>query len=199
VIYPIKSDRGLGPTELLRGSRTHSVDWSARKFELTSGLMGDGSAVDQHDCLLPGEGHGDLSPWVTLELLALGKSPRGHVVFHHGALFEVVPDDVHMIWEGHLEKLLEVIGRLPRLALEIALGGSDMFLIGVVLILAIVIIITACSNCDLLVMLLLPLLTAIGASLSAFADSLGWCPLATVRVSPLPWTKTAPATSSPKA
>jgi hypothetical protein len=102
--------------------------------------------------------------------------PHGHVVLHHGALFEVVPDGVHMIWEGHLEKLLEVIGRLPRLALEIALGDSDMFLIGVVRLLAIVIIITSSSNCDLLVMPLLSLLTAIGASLSAFAGSLEWCP-----------------------
>jgi hypothetical protein len=55
-------------------------------------LMGDRSAIDQHDNLLLEEGHGCLPPRVKLGLLALVKSPRGHVVFHHGALFELVPD-----------------------------------------------------------------------------------------------------------
>jgi hypothetical protein len=59
--------------------------------------MADRSTIDRHDYLIPGEGHSGLSPWVTLRLLALGESPRGLVVFHHGALFELVPDGVRMV------------------------------------------------------------------------------------------------------
>jgi hypothetical protein len=43
-----------------------------------------------------------------------------------------MPDRVCMVWASHLEKLLEVVGGLPCLALEITLGGNDMFLIRVV-------------------------------------------------------------------
>jgi hypothetical protein len=34
-----------------------------------------------------------------------------------------------MVWTGHLEKLLEIIARLPYLSLEIVLGGGNVFLI----------------------------------------------------------------------
>jgi hypothetical protein len=54
---------------------------------------------------------------------------------------------VCMIWIGHLEKFLEGICRLPCLMLEISLGGSDVFLVGVVYFL-VIIIVAAGSNCD---------------------------------------------------
>jgi hypothetical protein len=47
--------------------------------------------------------------------------------------------------------------------------------------LAVVVIIASSSNCDLLGVPLLPLLTAFGASISTFAGSLEWSPLAAVR------------------
>jgi hypothetical protein len=56
VIHPIKGDRGLGPSKVLRGSRTHDVDRLVHKFKLMPGLVGDGSVVDQYDRLLRGEG-----------------------------------------------------------------------------------------------------------------------------------------------
>jgi hypothetical protein len=138
--------------------------------------MEDGSVVDRHDCLLLGEGCNGLSPWVALGLPALGESSRGHVVFNHGAIFDLVPDGVCMLWGGHLEKLLRVISRLQCLVLEIALSGSDVFLIGVV-----VIVVAASSNCDPLGASLWSLLTTLVTPLSTFAGSLGWCPSAIAR------------------
>jgi hypothetical protein len=137
--------------------------------------MGDGSTVDRHDRFVLGEGCIDLSPWVPLRLLALGEAPRGHVVFHHGALFELALDRVCMIWTSHFVKFLKVIVRLSRLVLEIVLGDRDILLIGAIYFHVIVII--AGSNRDLLGAPLLPPLFAIfGASLSTFARGFGWCP-----------------------
>jgi hypothetical protein len=84
-----------------------------------------------------------------------------------------------MVWAGHLEKLVDVIGRSSCLMLEIALSDSDVFLRVIYHhVIVIVIIITASRNCDPLGgEPLLPLLTALGTSLSAFADNLQWCPL----------------------
>jgi hypothetical protein len=62
-------------------------------------------------------------PRVSLRLLALGESLRGHVVFHHGTLFELVPDRLHMVWAGRFEKFLKVISQLSCLVLEIMLEG----------------------------------------------------------------------------
>jgi hypothetical protein len=82
-----------------------------------------------------------------------------------------------MIWVGHLEKLFKVIHRLPRLALEIALGGGDVFLTEVVNLLVVVIFVRASGNCNplgcrfgphllSLVLLLAPLPTALGGASS---------------------------------
>jgi hypothetical protein len=87
-------------------------------------------------------------------------------------------DGVCMLWSGHVEKLLEVIDRLSRLALEIVLGGSDAFLINIVCLLSIIIANVASSNRDPLLVVLWPLLTAFGTSLSAFTGNLGWWPSA---------------------
>jgi hypothetical protein len=125
------------------------------------------------------ERHDGLSRWVTLRLLALGESPHGHVVLHHGVLFELLPDGVCMVWACCLEKLLEVIGRLPYLVLEIMLGGCDVFLIRVISLLVVVVVVATSCNHDPLGPPFWPPLTAFGASLRAFADNLGWCPSAT--------------------
>jgi hypothetical protein len=55
------------------------------------------SAVDHHDCLLHREMCHPLSIQVSLGLLALGENPRGHEIFHHGAVFELVFDGVYMV------------------------------------------------------------------------------------------------------
>jgi hypothetical protein len=94
VIRQIKIDRGFGPSQVLWGSRTHSVDCPAHKLELTQGLMGDGSTMDRHDLLFPGKGCGGPFLQVSLRLLALRESPRGHEVLHHDALFELMLDGV---------------------------------------------------------------------------------------------------------
>jgi hypothetical protein len=75
-----------------------------------------------------------------------------------------------MIWIGRFEKFLKVIVWQPRLALEIMLSYSNMFLVGAVCFL-IVIVVTAGSNCDPLGALLLALSAAFGASLSIFIGS----------------------------
>jgi hypothetical protein len=86
-----------------------------------------------------------------------------------------------MIWVGHLKKLLKVISRLSRRALEIALDSGDGFLTGVIGLLVVDIFITTSGNYDPLGALLWPPPTTFGAPLSAFANSLGRCPLGATR------------------
>jgi hypothetical protein len=94
----------------------------------------------------PREGWRALSARVSLRLLSLRDSPRGHEVFHHGALLELVFDVVHMVWTDRFEKFLKVLFWLSCLALEVMLGGRDILLIGSVRFL--VVVITTGSNCD---------------------------------------------------
>jgi hypothetical protein len=71
-------------------------------------------------------------PRFSHRLLALGESPQDHVVFYYGALLQFVLDGVCMVWTSLFEQFLEVIVRLPCLALEIVLDGRDMLLIGAI-------------------------------------------------------------------
>jgi hypothetical protein len=87
-----------------------------------------------------------------------------------------VPDGVHTIWAGHLAELSKVIGRLPRLELEVMLSGSDVFFIGVLSLLVVVALITAGGNGDPLGVPLWAPLIAFGASFYAFPGSIGQCP-----------------------
>jgi hypothetical protein len=82
-------------------------------------------------------------------------------------------DGVRVVLIGHFEKFLEMAFWLPRLALEIMLGGHDKLLVGVARFF--VIVIAAGSDCDLPGASLLPLLAALSAFLSAFAAGFGWC------------------------
>jgi hypothetical protein len=77
-----------------------------------------------------------------------------------------------MVGAGRLEKLLEVIGRLPCLSLEVVLGGGNELLIGVVSLLVVVTLIIASSNCDPLGSLLWPPLVAFGAPFCILAGFL---------------------------
>jgi hypothetical protein len=77
-----------------------------------------------------------------------------------------------MFWAGHLEKLLEVIGRLSCLTFEATLCGGDVFFIEVISLSVIVAFIVASSNSDQLGAPLWP-------PLVAFASNLGRCPSAT--------------------
>jgi hypothetical protein len=70
-----------------------------------------------------------------------------------------------------------VIGRLPRLALEVMLSGSDVFLIGVLSLLGIVALIATGGNGDPLGVPLWAPLIAFGTSLYNFPGSLRQCPL----------------------
>jgi hypothetical protein len=76
------------------------------------GLMRGRSVVDRHDYLFYRKRGSNLACRVAFELLALGESLRGHVVFHHGAFFQFMPNGVHMIGADRLEKLLKVIDGL---------------------------------------------------------------------------------------
>jgi hypothetical protein len=90
-----------------------------------------------------------------------------------------VPDGVRMVWAGRLKRLLKVISRLSCPTLEIALNYTNMFLIGVISLLVVVIFIIASGNYDPFGVPLWPPPTAFGSPLSAFAGSLGRCPSAT--------------------
>jgi hypothetical protein len=63
-----------------------------------------------------------------------------------------------MVGAGRFEKLLKVIGRLPRLALEVTLNSSDEFLIEVISLLVITVLVVAGSDHDSLGLPLCPLL-----------------------------------------
>jgi hypothetical protein len=94
--------------------------------------------VNRYDCLFFKERGSNLPRRVTFGLLPLSKSPRGHVVFHHGTFLQLVPNRVCMIGAGCLEKVLDVISGLPRLALEVVLNSGNELLIGVTDLLVIV-------------------------------------------------------------
>jgi hypothetical protein len=94
----------------------------------------------------PGKGCRALPTWVSLGLLALGESPRGHEVFHHSAGFEFLFDGVRVVRIGHFAKFLEMVFWLPCLVLEIVLGGYDVLLLRVIRFL--VVSIVAGRDCD---------------------------------------------------
>jgi hypothetical protein len=112
---------------------------------------------------------GYLPRYVTFGLLADGKSPCGNVVLHHGAFFQLMPDGVRMIGAGGLKKLLEVIGGLPHLVLEVMLSGSNELLIEIVGLLVIVTLIIVGSDYDSLGSPLWPPFVAFGAPLCTLA------------------------------
>jgi hypothetical protein len=89
-----------------------------------------------------------------------------------------MPNGVCMVWICHLEKLLEVIDRLSCLAHGIA-DGSNVFLIGVIHCLVIVVVVAITGGNDApLGAPLLHLLAVFGASLSTPISSFRRCPMA---------------------
>jgi hypothetical protein len=155
--------------------------------------MGSRPTVNRHDRLLFG-GKG---------LLAPGESSRGHVVLHHDALLQLVPDRVRMIGVGCFEKLLEVISGLPHLALKIVFGSGDELLIGVASILIVITFVTAGGDHNSLEPPLRPPLVASGAPLCTLIGWLSQRPptprLLLGAAFPLLYTKMALIASSPVA
>jgi hypothetical protein len=74
-----------------------------------------------------------------------------------------MPNRVHMIGVGCLEKLLDLIRRLPCLALDVTLCSGDELLVGVIGLLVIVTLVAASSDHDSWASLLRPPLVAFGA------------------------------------
>jgi hypothetical protein len=112
-------------------------------------------------------------------LLALGESPRGLVVFHHGALFELVLDGVCMVWTG-------CFILLSCLEPEIMLNDSNMLLIGAFRFL----VIGGAAFAP---------FASLGTSLSAIVSGFGRCPqLLPGTVIPSRWMKTTLTASSPE-
>jgi hypothetical protein len=102
------------------------------------------------------------------------RSPRGHAIFHHGALFEPVFDGVGMVPIGYFMEFLEVLARLSHLVLGVMLSGHDILLIGSIHFL-VVIVVRAGRDCDPSRAPLLPLFAALGDFLSALASGFGRC------------------------
>jgi hypothetical protein len=80
-----------------------------------------------------------------------------------------------MVLTARFKKFLEVIVQLPRLALEIALGGHDMLLVGVICFLVVVVVAAGC-NCDSLEAPLLPLWLPLMLSLAPLPAALDGAP-----------------------
>jgi hypothetical protein len=91
---------------------------------------------------------------VAFGLLSLGEGLPCHVILHHGAFFKLLSDRVSMAGASHLEKLLKVIGRLPRLALDVPLDSSNELLIEIIGLLVIIVLVAAGCNRDPLGLLL---------------------------------------------
>jgi hypothetical protein len=109
-----------------------------------------------------------------------------------------VPDRVRIVWAGHLEKLLDVIGMLSRLVLEIVLNDSDVFLVRVIDLLVVVIIVVASNNHDSLGSHFGPLIPSVALLLAPLLTALGSAPrLPLGPTFPEPWAKMAPTASSP--
>jgi hypothetical protein len=126
----------------------------------------DKSVIDGQDRLLLGEGCSVLSIRVSLGVLALRESPRGHEIFHHYALFELMFDGLHMVQAGLFDKFLEVVIRLLRLTLEVTLIDHDVLLVGAARFLVGVVV--ASSNYDPLGVLLFPIFATFGAFAGGF-------------------------------
>jgi hypothetical protein len=139
----------------------------------TSGLVGDGSAINRLDRLLPRKGCHALFTWVSLRLLALGESPQGHEGFHHVVLFELVFDGERMVQTCRFEKFLEVLVQLSCLALEVTLDSHDVLHIKVVHFL--VIVVATSGNYDPLGVPLLPPLAPFLVPLPAALDGAPGC------------------------
>jgi hypothetical protein len=107
-----------------------------------------------------------LPTWISVGLLALGESPRGHEIFYHGVVLELVFGRVCVVQTGHFKKFHEIFFWLPHLVLEISLDSRDI-LIRVIRFLVIAVV--AGSDCDPPGAPLLPLLT----TLSSFASGFG--------------------------
>jgi hypothetical protein len=66
-----------------------------------------------------------------LRLFGSGQASHAHIIFHHGALFQLVFDRERVIWACRLEEFLEVVRRSPRWVFQITLGGYHELLVGV--------------------------------------------------------------------
>jgi hypothetical protein len=138
-------------------------------------------AVNRHDCLFFEKGGGSLPHRAAFGLLALCKSPCGHVVLHHSTFLQLVPNGVRMVGAGYLKKLLEVIGGLSCLTLEIMLSNGDELLVRVVGLLVVVALVTASGDHDSSGSPLWPSLVTFGTPLCAFTARLERRPSTTAR------------------
>jgi hypothetical protein len=134
--------------------------------------MGGWPAVNRHDRLLLRKRGVSLPRRVTFRPLTFGKCSCGHVVLHHGAFLQHVSDRVRMIWAGCFEKLFEVIGGLPRLALRIVLGVTNV--------LVILTLITTSGDRDSMWLPLQPPLVTSSTPLCTLVGCLGWRSLTNV-------------------
>jgi hypothetical protein len=143
--------------------------------------VGSRPAINRDDRLFFLEmcGNSPPPPQIASELHTPSEIPRGHVVLHHGAFFQLVLDGVRMVGACHFEKFLEVIERLSCLVLEVTLGSSNELLVRIISLLVVVTLFVAASDYYSLGSLLWPPLIAFGAPPCILANRLEWCPLTT--------------------
>jgi hypothetical protein len=90
-----------------------------------------------------------------------------------------MPNGVCMIGVGCLKKVLNVVGRLPRLALEVMLSSGNELLVGVIVLVVNVARVIAGSDCESLGSSLWPPLVAFGGPRCTLTNCLEGCPLTT--------------------
>jgi hypothetical protein len=132
------------------------------------------STVNHHDHIFPREGHHVTPAQVLIESCTPGRGPQNHETLYHVAVLELMPDEVCVVWVGHLEESLEVVGRRPHLTLVTLHGSRDVPLAGAAHFLVFAIVIVDCSHSPFRT-LLVPPLAALCALPSASDSDIGWC------------------------
>jgi hypothetical protein len=86
---------------------------------------GGAPIIDYRDCILPKERHHVASARVFIEFHTSSEGPRDHEILHHITVFEIVFNEVRVVWVGLLEKSLKVVYWWPRLVLVAVYGNRD--------------------------------------------------------------------------
>jgi hypothetical protein len=116
--------------------------------------------------------------WVIVELRIPGEGAQGHEAPHHAAVFELVPDGLHMVWASLLEEPLDVVPMRPHLMLVVGRGTQDACHTRDTRLPIVAVIVVGHGH---LMMPLAPLFATLDAFLSAVDGNIEWHLLVTSR------------------
>jgi hypothetical protein len=116
--------------------------------------------------------------WVIIELHTPDEGAQGHEAPHHAAVFELVPDGLHMVWASLLEEHIDVVPRWPHLMLVTGRDTRDASHTRATRLPIVAVIVVGHGH---LMMPLAPLFATLDAFLSAVDGDIEWQLLVTSR------------------